>query len=231
VARDEQQAHVVAGGPEFADDADQQRLFAFPGGGAEQHQRAWVGAEAEVGAQTRAFVGGHRRIAGDVELDVARERGVEAEFAEAAHIFFAAGGDLLEMTEHVGREFPEAPVAGEGLVGDAPVDQKGWDAAGAGLGEVFGPELAFDKDDGVRADAAPGEPAARPKVGREDADAVGDVGVAIPGESVACAGRGRQDDLGSPRGLELTEEGADGFDFAHRDRLNPVTALSGGLRA
>ena len=50
---------------------------------------------------------------------------------------------------------------------------------GAGLGEMLGPEFAFDEDDGVRTDTAPGKGAAGPEVGREDADAVGDVGVAI----------------------------------------------------
>ena len=135
------------------------------------------------------------------------------------------------MTENVSGEPREAPVATEGLVRDTAVNQKGWDAAGAGLGEMLGPELAFDEDDGVGADTAPRERAAWPEVGREDADAVGDIGVAILGKSVGCAGRGRQDDLGGSRGLELAEEGANRLDFTHRYRLNPVTVLSGGLGA
>ena len=121
-------------------------------------------------------------------------------------------------------------MAGEGLVGDASVDQGGGDAAGAGLGEMFGPELAFDEDDGVRTDATPGEGAAGPEVGREDADTVGDIGVAILSQPEARAGGGRQDDFGLTGGLELAEQGADGLHFTHRDRLDPVTALSRGLR-
>ena len=102
---------------------------------------------------------------------------------------------------------------------------------GAGLGEVLRPEFAFDKDDSVRTDAAPGQGAAGPEVGREDADAVGDVGVAILGQPVARAGGGRQDDFSLTSGLELAEEGADGLHFTHRDRLDPITELSGGLGA
>ena len=61
--------------------------------------------------------------AGDVELDVARERCREAELTEAAHVFFAARGDPLEMPEHVSGELSKTKVAGEGLVGEATVDR------------------------------------------------------------------------------------------------------------
>ena len=125
--------------------------------------------------------------------------------AEAANVLFAARGDFPEMTEHVSGESREALVAGEGLVGDTSVDQIGWDAVGAGLGEMLGPELAFDEDDGVRTDATPREGAAGPEVGGEDADTVRDVGVAIPGQTETRAGGGRQDDFSLTGGLKLAE--------------------------
>jgi len=231
VAGDEQQADVASGRAQLADDAEQQGFLARPGRRPEQHDRAGVGAETQVGAEARAFVGGHRRVRGDVELDVAGERRREAEFAEAADVALAAGGDLLEVSEHVAGEFQEALMAGEGFIGEASVDEEGGNAAGARLGEVFRPELAFDEDDGVGLDPAPGERAAGPEVGREEADAVGHFGVTVPRHPVAGAGRRGQDDLGRPGGLELTKQRADGLDFAHRDRLNPKTTFPGRLPA
>jgi hypothetical protein len=136
-----------------------------------------------------------------------------------------------EVTEDVAGKFPEASVTREGFVGDASVDEIGRHAAGAGLGEVLRPELAFDQDDDVRADAAPGEGAAGPEVGREDADRVGHVGVSFLRQPEARARGGGQDDLRLARGLQLAEQGADGLDFPDGDGLEPETAFSGGLRA
>ena len=231
MTRDEQQADVLAAGAQFADDLDERGFFALPRGGTEEHDHARVGAEAEVGAETRAFFGGHRRVARDVELDVARDRRVEAEHPEAARVFFAARGDLPEVSENVMGKFPEALVTREGFVGDAPVDEIGGHAAGARLGEMLRPEFAFDQDDHVGSDAAPGEGAAGPEVGREDTDGLGHVGVSFLSQTVARARGGGQDDLRLPGGLQLAEEGADGLDFAHGDRLEPETAFSRGLRA
>lgn len=51
------------------------------------------------------------------------------------------------------------------------------------------------------------------------------------GESEARAGRGRQDDLRLAGGVQSTEQGADGLDFTHRDRLDPEAPPGGRLWA
>ena len=99
------------------------------------------------------------------------------------------------------RKFPEALVARDGFVGDTTVDEIGGHPPGARLSEMLRPKFAFDEDDHVRPNPAPGERAAGPEVGREDADGLGHVGVSFLGQTVACARGGGQDDLRLAGGL------------------------------
>jgi len=63
----------------------------------------------------------------------------------------------------------------------------------------------------------------------KNADATGDVTIALLGQPITGAGRGRQDDFGFALRMELPEEGTDGLDFPDRHGLDPKAASAGGF--
>ena len=195
----------------------------FPGGGGAGAEELVLGEEADgVGEGVLAGEGlgevGVVVFEGGEDLDFLRG---SAEGEEAVGDGLGLDSEERELLEHGLHEGADEGGAGEGIFGEAAVDEGDGDAAGLGDGKEVGPGFQFNERDGIGLEAVEemfdGEGKIEGEAGGVDARVVGVEGVGAGGAGIS--GGGERDMEIGVGGEEFIEEGLDREEFANADAV------------